>query len=147
VCQISRPKDSYKKIFKIYQHVCSYEKSFTIANFDTLPRIDIFLPWSFCHETISMLITCVPNFKAKIFTQNKIFESYQHVSLWGKFSLLSTLTPSQGLKIVFSPWIFGHKTISMLIICVPNIKVKRFIQKRYSNSTNMCLWEWFFTIN
>jgi len=63
--------------------------------------IIFFLPWNFWNDIISMLIICVPNFKYKRFTQEKILEIYQHVLLWGKFSLLPTLTPSQGLKNCF----------------------------------------------
>jgi len=47
-----------------------------------------------------------------------------------KISLLPTLTPSQGWKIVFHQWNFWHETISMLIICVKNFKNKRFRQKK-----------------
>jgi len=42
-------------------------KTFTTANFDTLPRNEnlIFCHEIICHETISILITCVPKFEGK----------------------------------------------------------------------------------
>jgi len=74
-----------KKIFKIYQHVYPWEKFLYCQLWKSSKDWNFFLTWNFFHEIIFMLITCVPNFKAKRFVQKKIFEIYQHVLLGERF--------------------------------------------------------------
>jgi len=70
------------KMFKIYQHVYLWEKCFCYQLWQSSKDWNFnFLTWKFFHETIFMLIICVPNIKSKIFTQKKILEIYQHVLL------------------------------------------------------------------
>jgi len=59
--------------------------------------------------------------------------------------LLPTLTPFQGLNFFLFPWNFLHKTIYMLITCVKIFKFKRYAQKKYLISTNVCRCEENFT--
>jgi len=106
VYQISRPKDLPKKRYSKSINMCSCE----LSQLPTLPTSQglnsSFWPWIFFHKITSISIICLPNFKFKRFTPEKIFEIYQHVLLQGTISLLPTLTPSQGLKFLFLPWIF-----------------------------------------
>jgi len=89
-----------------------------------------------------MLITYVPNFKAKRLIQKKILTMYQHVpfreTIVESMSLLQLWHPLKGWKIAYLLWNFCHKIIYILITCLPNFKAKKFIKKRYSKSTNIC---------
>jgi len=73
-------KINKKKIFTIYQHV-SFWENFHYCQLWHPPKgwKIVFLPWIFFQEIISMLKTCDPNFKAKIFIQKKICKFDQHV--------------------------------------------------------------------
>jgi len=122
-------------------------KSFSLLpTLTTSQRLNYyFLPWNFWNRNFFKSITYVPNFKAKRLIQKKIFTIYQHVSFWKTIvetiSLLPTLTPSpKGWKFSYLIWDFCHK-ILYILICVPNFKAKKVIQKKYSKSTNICSYE------
>jgi len=90
-----------KKIFKS-TNMCSCEMFFSAANFDNLLKIEcVFLAMKILKWNHLYVDNVVSNFKYKSYTQKKILEIYQHVLLRRKFSLLLTLTPSQGLKNCF----------------------------------------------
>jgi len=104
------PNYSYKKRYSKSANICSCENPFQYYQLWHPPKGWIFfhLPWNFWNEPISILITCAPNFKLKRFTQKKICECYQHVSLGEWFFTTSIwnfrhkMTLSQGLKKSFS---------------------------------------------
>jgi len=61
----------------------SCEKSFEYCQLWHLSKgwIFFYLPWKFWHETISILVTCAPNFKVRRFTQKNLCKFIQHVAL------------------------------------------------------------------
>jgi len=74
VYQIWRPKDSPKKRYSKSTNMCSCEKNFTTANFNSLPRIEIFFfSGKFWKSKFSMLITHFPNFMANRLIQKNIY--------------------------------------------------------------------------
>jgi len=64
----------YSQIQFIYEFLHSQGKNFHYFQLWCPPEgwKIVLLPWNFHHKTISMLITCVTNFKAKRFTQKDI---------------------------------------------------------------------------
>jgi len=59
--------------------------------------------WNFWNEIKSILITCVPNFKVKKFTQKKILEICQCVSLWETILLIPLWHPPESWKFLILP--------------------------------------------
>jgi len=107
------------------------KKNFTTANFDTLPRDEKLL---FCHEifgmieTISMLITCVTNIKAKRFTQERYSKSinicscenvfsnlWDSIILWVKFHMDVRKSFSQRHMLVELEYLFLCKSFGLEI--------------------------------
>jgi len=74
--------------------------------------------------------------------QKKIFKIYQHVLLWGKFSVLPTLTFSQGMKTCFLAMKFlSWDHLYIYNMCAKFQGQKIYTKKRYSKPTNMCHYE------
>jgi len=128
VCQISRLKNSHKKRYSKSTNMYSYEQIFIVAHFDTLPRIEIFF---FAMKFLSWDHLYVDNMCSK-FQVQKI---YQKKDIWNlptwvvlrQFSILLTLTPSQGLKI----WYFALKFFSWDHLYVENMSSKFQVHKIY----------------
>ena len=74
----------------------------------TLPKVGklVFRLWNFLCKIISKLITYLPNFEAKWFTQKKIFKVYQHVE---NFTIAKLCHPSKDWKLSFLPWNSFHE--------------------------------------
>jgi len=73
------PKDSPKERYSKSTNMCRYEKKFTATNFNSLPRIEILFCYKIFGTKSCMLITYIPNFKAKD-QYKKIYTIYLHVA-------------------------------------------------------------------
>jgi len=105
-----------------------------------------FFPWNFFHKIISMLIMYAKFQGQKIYTKKDIWNlpceamrKIHYGQLWH---------PPKDWNFFLLPWNFCHEITSMLILCVPNFKVKRLTPQRDLKSTNMCFyWDNFTTPN
>jgi len=118
-----------------------FERNFNAANFDSLSRVEKLV---FYHEFLSQHHLYVNNMCTKFQVQEippkKEIQNLPTCVVVKKYSLLPTLTPSQGLKFFILPWNFWNSNFSMLITYAPNFKDKRSKWKIYIQGE--CTMEW-----
>jgi len=78
--------------------MCSYEEMSIATNFDTLPRIEIFFAMKFLARNHLYADNMCFKFQVQKIYPKKDIQNLPTCVVLRKFSLLPTLTPSQGLK-------------------------------------------------